>query len=242
MHFGNLIVQNNNKPTANGLHQNNDHQFRRLKKKKDAEDRLDLDGHVGTSAFPESPSAGGTIRGNGNTTQGNRDRGRSGHFPIPRFDSIRGRFDSGIFASNAGGGQSNNGTAVNSNGGGGGAAAVAGTNLDKVSADRAQGSNTAESTPSGISGNGNSGGGGYKAPRSTVLDERLVAQGYTTSDVGRPLSGASAASRTGGGAGRQQAAGWGLAMSGEYPDLESSDPYAVDNTMAETTGTAAGQR
>lgn len=208
-----------------------------MKKKKHREDQLDLDGHHGTSAFPESPSGGGTIRGTGLTTQGNRDRGRSGHFPIPRFDSIRGRFDSGIFASNNPAGASNNG-------GGGGGMVQAGVNvgggeLDKVTAERAQVSTTAQSTPSGLhggssvtGGGGGSGGKSGNAPRSTVLDERLVAQGYATTDLGRPLSGASAASRGGGGALDQN--GWGLAMSGEYPDLEGADPYAIDNAMAET--------
>lgn len=221
-----LFLVKKNRPTE---------QFRRMKKKKHAEDQLDLDGHAGTSAFPESPSAGGTIRGTGLTTQGNRDRGRSGHFPIPRFDSIRGRFDSGIFASNTGGQANNNGTI---NGGGGGGVAVPGTqsgDLDKIDADRNQVSLTAQSTPSGLDGGSGGGGssGGGKAPRSTVLDERLVAQGYTTSDVGRPLSAASGASRASGAAGRQQAAGWGLAMSGEYPDLEGADPYVIDNAMAD---------
>lgn len=204
-----------------------------MKKKKHAEDQLSLDGHIGTSAFPESPSNGGTMRGGtGLTTQGNRDRGRSGHFPIPRFDSIRGRFDSGIFASNNPAGASNNGGGLVQQ-----PVHVGGGDLEKINADRAMVSTTAQSTPSGLNGGGSavSGGGGSggksgNAPRSTVLDERLVAQGYTGRDLGRPLSGASAASR--GGALEQN--GWGLAMSGEYPDLEGTDPYAIDNAMADT--------
>lgn len=196
-----------------------------MKKQKHAEDQLDLDVHgTGISAFPESPSnGGGTMRGGGGGgTQGNRDRGRSGHFPIPRFDSIRGRFDSGIFASNATGGGSGGQVQAGVNVGGGGARG----DLEKITAERAEGvSTTAQSTPSGLHGN--------VAPRSTVLDERLVAQGYATGDVGRPLSGTATAAR-GGGSGGQDQTGWGLAMSGEYPDLEGTDPYAVDNAMAET--------
>ncbi|CAN0053620.1 unnamed protein product, partial [Ectocarpus sp. 12 AP-2014] len=179
--------------------------LRRMRKKKHAEDQLDLDGHPGTSAFPDSP--GGGMGGGGNTlrgavlTHGNRDRGRSGHFPIPRFDSIRGRFDSGIFASNVVGG------------GGGGAAAAGGVGagahvggggpsgeLEKISAEQANASTTAQSTPSGANGNGvGTGGGGGKAgnaPRSTVLDGRLVAQGYTTTDMGRPTSSGSSRAAT----------------------------------------------
>lgn len=231
-----------------------------MRKKKHAEDQLDLDGHAGTSAFPESP--GGGMGGGGNTlrgavlTHGNRDRGRSGHFPIPRFDSIRGRFDSGIFASNVGGG---------SGGGSGVGAPAAGSvnagahvggggpsgELEKISAEQANVSTTAQSTPSGANGNGAgsaSGGKSGNAPRSTVLDGRLVAQGYTTSDIGRPTSLTSGTSREGGGGsgsgGRRAESGWGLAMSGEYPDLEGTDPYAIDNAMAETgtaTATAGGR-
>lgn len=222
-----------------------------MKKKKHAEDQLDLDGHVGTSAFPDSPSGGGTIRGTGLTTQGNRDRGRSGHFPIPRFDSIRGRFDSGIFASNNPAAQSNN-----NNGGGGGGLVQAGVHvgagggaaaagdLGKITTERAKVSTTAQSTPSGLngtdSGGEGSGGKAYNAPRSTVLADRLVAQGYTTSDVGRPVSGTSGGGASRGGSGGGQT-DWGLAMSGEYPDLEGTDPYAIDNAMAET-GTASLRR
>lgn len=211
-----------------------------MKKKKHAEDQLDLDARFGTAAFPESPSGGGTMRGaTGLTTQGNRDRGRSGHFPIPRFDSIRGRFDSGIFASNANG-QTNGSAAVNHTGatavaGGAGSGQimmhVSGEDLGKVTAEQAAVPTTALSTPSGTGGNGNgsnhvdgnndvsggSGSGSYKAPRSTVLGAK--------------------GSGGGGGGG----AAWGLAMSGEYPDLEgTADPYAVDNAMADTgTGGAA---
>lgn len=234
-----------------------------MRKKKHAEDQLDLDGHAGTSAFPESPSGG--MSGGGNTlrgavlTHGNRDRGRSGHFPIPRFDSIRGRFDSGIFASNVGGGSSGGGGGSAAAGGVGAGAHVGGGGpsgeLEKISAEQANVSTTAQSTPSGVNGNATgtgAGAGGKKggnAPRSTVLDGRLVAQGYTTSDMGRPTSltsgtsGAATAGGGGGGGGRSSESGWGLAMSGEYPDLEGTDPYAIDNAMAETgTAAAAGGR
>lgn len=213
-----------------------------MKKKKHAEDQLELDNRFGTAAFPESPSGGGTMRGaTGLTTQGNRDRGRSGHFPIPRFDSIRGRFDSGIFASNATGQTNGGGVAVSHT--------VSGEDIGKVTAEQTRVA-TALSTPSGSSHptNGNNNGvstsGSYKAPRSSVIDDRLLGQGFTATDVGRPVSGTSSrkgsgTSSGGGGAAGRQDAGWGLAMSGEYPDLEgSSDPYAVDNAMAET-GTAA---
>ncbi|CAM9318065.1 unnamed protein product [Scytosiphon promiscuus] len=221
--------------------------FRRLKKKKHAEDQLDLDGQFGTAAFPESPSGGGTVRGNGHTNPGNRDRGRSGHFPIPRFDSIRGRFDSGIYASNTGtgaaGAGAGAGVAINAGAHVGGAGAG---DLNKIDAEPAQVSTTAQSTPSGLNGSSVAAtAGSSKAPRSTVLDDRLVAQGFTTSDLGRPSSAASAASRTGGGSGgggARAGAGWGLAMSGEYPDLEGSDPYAIDNAMVDAAnGSSSGR-
>lgn len=212
-----------------------------MKKKKHAEDQLDLDGQFGTAAFPESPSGGGgTVRGNGNTNPGNRERGRSGHFPIPRFDSIRGRFDSGIYASNTGtGAAAAGGAAVTA-----GAHVAGAAGLNKIDAEPAQVSTTAQSTPSGLNGSSSGSGGASKAPRSTVLDNRLVAQGFTTSDLGRPSSGASAASRAGGGSGGvggRAATGWGLAMSGEYPDLEGSDPYAIDNAMVDGGNAGRGQ-
>lgn len=218
-----------------------------MKKKKHAEDQLDLDARFGTAAFPDSPSGGGTMRGaNGLTTQGNRDRGRSGHFPIPRFDSIRGRFDSGIFASNTTG-QTNGSTAVNHTGTAGGGAGsgqmmmhLSGEDLGKVTAEQAAVPTTALSTPSGTgTGSGSNGGGGggesgsgsYKAPRSTVL-------GVSGTTGGKGSGGGGGG---GGGTAGQNGAAWGLAMSGEYPDVEgSADPYAVDNAMAETgTGAAA---
>lgn len=190
-------------------------QIRRCNKKRAAENDLELDANV-ASAFPESPTGGGgTIRGTVNTHQV-RGRGNSGHFPIPRFDSIRGRFDSGIFASN-------NPGAV-----GAGAHAVGSGGVDKIQAADGASVMTAQSTPSVLGSRISP-----SAPRSTVLDDRLVKQGLTTSDVGRPHSG----SRSSGGGSGGGAAGWGLAMSGEYPDLEGSDPYMIDNAMVET-GTA----
>ena len=210
---------------------------------------LDLSENA-ASAFPDSPTAGGsTVRGTGTlTSQANRNRGQSGHFPIPRFDSIRGRFDSGIFASNnagaaayaSGGGAAGNGSAA-----GNGAvhamayAEGAGGSLEKVVMADGPDPMTAQSTPSGLTGKGSPGGG---APRSTVLDDRLVAQGFTSSDVGRPVSGALTRGPGGpGGPGGGGAAGWGLALSGEYPDLEGADPYAIDNVMAVETGTGGGR-
>lgn len=188
-----------------------------MKKQKTAEMALDLDD--GAAAFPDSPTGGGngTIRGT-NLTNGARGRGNSGHFPIPRFDSIRGRFDSGIFASNAGGASSAGAGAVHASG-----------EMDKIRAEEGAMPTTAQSTPSRSSAHG--GRGSPNAPRSTVLDDRLVAQGFTTSDVGRPLSGVPGAARKRNGG----ASGWGLAMSGEYPDLEgAANPYAIDNAMVET--------
>ncbi|CAB1119788.1 unnamed protein product [Ectocarpus sp. CCAP 1310/34] len=219
-----------------------------MRKKKHAEDQLDLDGHPGTSAFPDSPGGGNTLRG-AVLTHGNRDRGRSGHFPIPRFDSIRGRFDSGIFASNVAGG-GGGGAVAGAHVGGGGPSGE----LEKISAEQANVSTTAQSTPSGANGSGvGTGGGGRKAgnaPRSTVLDGRLVAKGYTTTDMGRPTSSSASRAATAavgegsnGGGGARGEGGWGLAMSGEYPDLEGTDPYAINNAMAETgTATTAGGR
>lgn len=165
------------------------------------------------SAFPESPTGGaGTIRGTVNTFQG-RVGGNSGHFPIPRFDSIRGRFDSGIFAAN-------NAGAV-----GAGAHATGNGGMDKIQAADVASVMTAQSTPSVLGSRISP-----TAPRSTVLDDRLMKQGLATSDVGRPHSG----SRSSGGGSGGGAAGWGLAMSGEYPDLEGSDPYMIDNAMMES--------
>lgn len=173
------------------------------------------------SAFPESPNGGGgTIRGTVNTHQG-RGRGNSGHFPIPRFDSIRGRFDSGIFASNNVGAV---GAGTHATGGGG---------VDKIQTADVASVMTAQSTPSVLGSRVSP-----TAPRSTVLDDRLVKQGLATSDVGRPHSG----SRSSGGGSGGGAAGWGLAMSGEYPDLEGSDPYMIDNAMVETGTTGRHER
>lgn len=182
---------------------------------------LDLDANV-ASAFPDSPTGGGgTINANGHT-HGHRGRGNSGHFPIPRFDSIRGRFDSGIFASNNTGAYASNAAA-----GGGGALAPD----DKLVTGDGIVPTTAQSTPSGTGSKGSP-----SAPRSTVLDGRLVAKGFTAIDVGRPVPNARGAAD----AGQGGAAGWGLALSGEYPDLEGADPYAIDNTLAAEAGTRAG--
>lgn len=199
------------------------YQFRRLNKKKHAEMELDLDANV-ASAFPDSPTGGGTINANGHT-HGHRGRGNSGHFPIPRFDSIRGRFDSGIFASNNTGAYASNAGAAGVGGGG----AIAPD--DKLLTRDGHVPTTAQSTPSGT---------GTKdspsAPRSTVLDGRLVAKGFTAIDAGRPVPNSMGAA----GAGQGGAAGWGLALSGEYPDLEGADPYAIDNTLAAETGRRTG--
>ena len=187
-----------------------------MNKKRAAEMDLELDPNV-ASAFPESPTAGGgTVRGTVLNNQG-RGRGNSGHFPIPRFDSIRGRFDSGIFASNQAGGAYGQTTGAVF------AGAHASGGLDKIALGDCASVMTAQSTPS-VHGHKAS----PSAPRSTVLDDRLVKQGLTTSDVGRPHSGP----RSLGGGG--QSSGWGLAMSGEYPDSDGSNPYTIDNALAET--------
>lgn len=192
-------------------------QFRRMTNKKHADLEMDLDIN-GASAFPDSPTAGngGTLNGN---PHGHRGRVVSGHFPIPRFDSIRGRFDSGIFASNPT-------AAFSAHGNSGSApAAVLGTDaVDKHHKDSSVATvATAQSSPSATQPKQSP-----TAPRSTVLDGRLVSKGYTTSDVGRPVSG------TGGPVATNAASGWGMAMSGEYPDLEGPDPYAGDNVMTDT--------
>lgn len=200
-----------------------------MKKRKNGPSLDDMDMDInGAAAFPDSPSNGGTI---GHNHTGHRNRVHSGHFPIPRFDSIRGRFDSGIFASNNTGGYTSNAAAA-----AGGGAVVANGDVKKDSSNRTV--PTAETTPSGTAK------GSPNAPRSTVLDDRFVQKGFTSSDVGRPSSGAiTAASATAGGGGTEGGdtrgagggrAGWGTAMSGEYPDLEGADPYAVDNALAET--------
>lgn len=198
-------------------------QVRRLTKKKNHDIEMDLDMGA-AAAFPDSP-------GNGHGGHTNRGaRVASGHFPIPRFDSIRGRFDSGIFASTTTGG----GNYSSQNIGARGAATSA---LDDGKAHLKDSSiastATALSTPSG-SGSRSSPNG----PRSTVLDRGLVAKGFTTSDVGRPVSGAineTHEERTG--TVGQRASGWGAAMSGEYPDLDGADPYAGENTLMVETGT-----
>lgn len=186
---------------------------RRFNKKRVAEMDLELDGNV-ASAFPESPTAGGgsTVRGTVHSIQA-RGRGHSGHFAIPRFDSIRGRFDSGIFASNTVGVYGSGGGAVPA-----GAHATGSCGVDKVMMDDTDKVMTAQSTPSGLGAKGSP-----SAPRSTVLEDRLVTQGLSSSDAG-VISGP----RSGGGA-----AGWGIAMSGEYPDMEGPDPYTIDNAMAD---------
>lgn len=172
---------------------------------------MDMD-VTGAAAFPDSPTNGGTM--NGHVHTGHRNRGHSGHFPIPRFDSVRGRFDSGIFASN------NTGTYPSN-------AIIGGVAVgDDVKNEEAIA--TAQSTPSGTGARSSP-----SAPRSTVLDGRLATKGFTTSDVGRP---GSSSVVTDGRVGRKST-NWGLAMSGEYPDLDEADPYAGDNLMADT-GTA----
>lgn len=193
-----------------------------MRKKKHPDLEMDLDIN-GAAAFPDSPGPNGTL----NANTGHRGRVVSGHFPIPRFDSIRGRFDSGIFASN------NTAGYTQGNGTGSGALAGAlGSNGEKHHKESSMATvATANSSPSELQGRSSP-----SAPRSTVLDGRLVSKGYTTSDVGRPVSGSSGSGPT------RAAAGWGMAMSGEYPDLDGSDPFSGDNVMVETGTAEGGQR